>query len=130
MGLLFIAIIWCLHGFLSYKQVVHNSCNMCTRGLPDIYSNTLSPQACGPRSLDVYIRQTTRAHVTTIQYVLLKALPPVCMKYTARDESRVASIARGEAECYICHKTLIKSCMLSYKQKGSVLSVLLYFTLI
>ena len=25
------------------------------------------------------------------------------MKYTARDESRVANIARGEAECYICH---------------------------
>ena len=48
------------------------------------------------------------------------------MKYTARDESRVA---QGEAECYICHKTLIKSCILSYKQSGSVLSVLLYFTL-
>ena len=57
-------------------------------------------------------------------YVLLKALPPVCIKYT---ESQVA---RGEAECYICHKTLIKNCILSYKQSGSVLSVLLYFTLI
>ena len=56
-------------------------------------------------------------------YVLLKALPPVCMKYTARDESRVANIARGEAECYICYITLIKSCILSYKQSGSVLSV-------
>ena len=64
------------------------------------------------------------------KYVLLKELPPVCMKYTARDESRVANIARGEAECYICHKTLIKSCILSYKQSGSVLSVLLHFTLI
>ena len=63
-------------------------------------------------------------------YVLLKAMPPVCMKYTARDESRVANIARGEAKCYICHKTLIKSCMPSYKQSGGVLSVLLYFTLI
>ena len=62
--------------------------------------------------------------------VLLKALPPVCMKYTTRDESRVTNIARGEAQCYICHKTLIKSCILSYKQSGSVLSVLLYFTLI
>ena len=61
--------------------------------------------------------------------VLLKALLPVCMKYTARDESRVANIARGEAECYICHKTLIKSCILSYKRSGSALSVLLYFTL-
>ena len=27
---------------------------------------TLSPRACGPRGLGVYIRQTTRAHVTTI----------------------------------------------------------------
>ena len=48
--------------FLSYKQVVHNSCNMGTHGLPDIYA--LSPQACGPRALGVYIRQITRAHVT------------------------------------------------------------------
>ena len=32
------------------------------------------------------------------------------MKYTARDESRVANIARGEAKCYIiCHKTLSNS---------------------
>ena len=53
-GLLFIAIIWCLCGFLSYKQAVHNSCNMGTRGLPDIY--TLSPQGCGPRALGLYIR--------------------------------------------------------------------------
>ena len=51
------------------------------------------------------------------------------MKYTARDESRVAKIAQGKAECYICHKTLIKSCILSYKRIGSALSVLLYFTL-
>ena len=52
------------------------------------------------------------------------------MKYTARDENRVANIAQGEgAECYICHKTLIKSCILSYKRSGSVLSALLYFTL-
>ena len=63
-GLLFIAINWCLHGFLSYKQVVHNSCNMGTRGLPDIY--TLNPRACGPRALSVYIRQTTCAHVKAI----------------------------------------------------------------
>ena len=62
-------------------------------------------------------------------YVLLKAVPPVCMKYTARDESRVVNIARGKAKCYICHKTLIKSYILSYKRSGSALSVLLYFTL-
>ena len=31
------------------------------------------------------------------------------MKYTARGESRVANIVQGEAECYICYKTLTKS---------------------
>ena len=51
----------------------------------------------------------------------LKALPQVCMKYTASYESPVANIALRKAECYICHKTLIKSCILSYKQSGSVL---------
>ena len=51
------------------------------------------------------------------------------MKYTARGESRVANIARGEAKCYICLETLTKSCILSYKQSGSALSVLLYFKL-
>ena len=58
--------------------------------------------------------------------VLLKALPPVCMKYTAQGESRVANIALGES--YICHETLTKSCILSYKRSGSALSVLSYFT--
>ena len=42
-------------------------------------------------------------------YVLLKALLPVCMVYTARGESQVANIAQGEAKCYICHETLTKS---------------------
>ena len=37
---------------------------MSTSGLPDIY--TLSPR---PRALGVYIRQTTRAHVTTILFI-------------------------------------------------------------
>ena len=58
--------------------------------------------------------------------ILLKALVAVCMKYTA-EMSQVANIARGKAECYICHKTLIKGCIVSYKQSGSVL---LYFILI
>ena len=53
-GLLLIGIIWYLRGFLSYKLVIHNSCNMGTRGLPDIY--TLSPHA-----LSVHIGKTTRA---------------------------------------------------------------------
>ena len=45
--------------------VLHISYTMCTRGFPDIY--TLSPRACGPRVLGVYIRQTTRAHGITIK---------------------------------------------------------------
>ena len=32
-------------------------------------------------------------HPRKVQYVLLKALPPVCMKYTAQGEDRVANIA-------------------------------------
>ena len=47
---------------------------MGTRGLSDIY--TLSPQACGPRALGVYIRQTTRAHVTTIYCIKLHLRRP------------------------------------------------------
>ena len=44
---------------------------------------------------------------------VLETLPPFCMNYTARDESRVTNrmqsqsaifITKGEAECYICHK--------------------------
>ena len=62
-------------------------------------------------------------------YVLLKALLSVCMKYTVQGESRVANISQGKAECYICHETLNKSCILSYKQSSSALSVLLYFIL-
>ena len=39
------------------------------------------------------------------------------MKYTARGASRVANMARGEAECYICHKILIKNC--SYQGRSN-----------
>ena len=56
--------------------------------------------------------------------VLLKALPPVCMKYAARGESRVTNIARGKAVCYICHKTLTKSCLFHMYIHGSALGVL------
>ena len=52
------------------------------------------------------------------------------MKYTARGENRVENIAQGkETKCYICHETLTKRCILSYKPSGSVLSVLLHFIL-
>ena len=49
------------------------------------------------------------------------------MKYTARGESRVANIAQGESECYICpslsaicHETLTKSCIF-HTNKAAVL---------
>ena len=45
--------------------MLHNSCNMGTRGLPDMY--TLCPRACSPRASGVHIRQTTLARVTTIK---------------------------------------------------------------
>ena len=42
------------------------------------------------------------------QYVLLKALPPVCMKYTPQGESRVANIAGGaHINVQIKHSSLI-----------------------
>jgi len=56
-----------------------------------------------------------------ISIPVVKVLLPVCMKYTARDESQVANIAQGKVECYISH--VIKSCIFSYNQSGSVLSV-------
>ena len=61
--------------------------------------------------------------------MLLKALPPVCIKYTARGESQVANIAQDKMECYICHDTLAISYIISYKQSGSALRALLYFIL-
>ena len=40
----------------------------------------------------------------------------------------MANVAQGKAEYYICSETLTKSCILLYKQSGSILSVLLYLT--
>ena len=56
----------------------------------------------------VHVHTHTHTHTHTHQYYyymyyvlkatyVLKALLPVCMKYTAQDESRVANIAQGEA---------------------------------
>ena len=42
-------------------EVIHNTCNMGARDLPDMYA--LSPRASG-----IHIRQIPRAHVTTITY--------------------------------------------------------------
>ena len=54
------------------------------------------------------------------------------MKYTARDESRMANIARGEAEysnyVYLSQDSYQE--LYTFIQSGSALSVLLYFTLI
>ena len=49
------------------------------------------------------------------------------MKYTARDESRVANIARSRV-LYLSRDSHQELYIL-YKQSSSVLSVLLYFTL-
>ena len=61
--------------------------------------------------------------------VLFEGLRPVCMKNTAWGESHVINITWGKAKCCICHETLTKSCILSYKWSGSALSFILYFTL-
>ena len=54
---------------------------------------------------------------------------PICKKYTVRGKSRVANIAWawGKAECYICHKTLIKNCILSYEKKQQCFKCLTKF---
>ena len=44
---------------------------MGTRGLPDMYT-------LGPRASGVHIRQTTRAHVTTIKWAMLWIPPDMC----------------------------------------------------
>jgi len=45
-------------------KVLHISCNMCTRDLPDTY-------ALSPRALGIHIRQIPHAHVTTITCIIL-----------------------------------------------------------
>ena len=81
----------------------------------------------------VHLKTTLDLHLVNriyaMHYELLKVLQPVCMKYTAQGESWVTNIAWGKAKCHICQETLTKSCILSYKQSSSALSVLMYFTL-
>ena len=48
-------------------EVLHNSCNTITHALPD--TSTLNPRACGPQASGVHTRQSTRACVTTINYI-------------------------------------------------------------
>ena len=44
--------------------MLHISCNIGTRDLPDMYA--LNPRACDPWALGIHIRQITSAYVTTI----------------------------------------------------------------
>ena len=76
------------------------------------------------------LKYRSYAASTKLPYVLLKALPPVCMKYTARGESRVANICstRQSRVLYLSrgsHQVLY----ISDKRSGSTLSGLLYFPL-
>jgi len=67
------------------------------------------------------IEKQLLSHVNiTLHYILLKALPPICMKYTAGDENQVANMAWGKAKSYICHETLIKS-YIFHTNKAAVL---------
>ena len=61
-------------------------------------------------------------NVAFISCVLIKALSPICMKYTAQGESQVANVAW--AEWYICHETATNSCILSYKRSGSAIKMI------
>ena len=45
-------------------EVIHNTCNMGARDLPDMYA--LSAWACGPQASGIHIRQIPHAQVTTI----------------------------------------------------------------
>ena len=55
---------WCCY---YGNKVIHNTCNMAIRDLPDMY--TLSPRACGPRALGIHIRQILHGHFITITYI-------------------------------------------------------------
>ena len=55
-------------------------------------------------------------------YVLLEALLPVCMNYTAQDENWLENIARDEAECYVCHASAMFVIRLSSRTVYFVLS--------
>ena len=68
-------------------------------------------------------------------HVLLKALLPVCMKYTAQGESRVANIVEAKLSAILSPRTIFardphQELYISYKRSSSALSVLLYFTLL
>ena len=62
-----------------------------------------------------------------MQFVLLKALPPVCMKYTARGESRVANVAEVKPSAIFVTRPSPRA--VSFMQtKQQCFKYLLYFT--
>ena len=61
---------------------------------------------------------------------LLKALPPVCMKYTAQGKSWMEITAKAKLSAIFAMRLSPRAVyILSYSPSGSALSVLLYFTL-
>ena len=54
------------------NKVLHNTCNMCIRDLPDM--NALIPWACEPQALGIHIRQILHVYITTITCALFSSL--------------------------------------------------------
>ena len=75
---------WVLILIFTVLEVIHITCNMGSRDLPDMYS--LSPRACGPQALGIHVRQIPPAHVTTYtcavnDYHLLPALTLIHQRF-------------------------------------------------
>ena len=90
-GLLFIAIIWCLRGFLSYKQVVHNVVIWAL-----VVCLIYTPSALGPVALVLLVHISGKPLVPMLQlyniYMLNKNSPGLLKKGAAK-QSRIKSIA-------------------------------------
>ena len=87
---------WC-------TEVLHITCNMCTRDLPDVY--TLSRQACSPWVLGIHIRQIPYAHVTTISVSYELSAEYIIVKLSER--SIRDSIRKIPKDCGKFHVTLL-----------------------
>ena len=72
------------------------------------HRNMVFPQIVTMESVVLYVSST----VASLYEIAI---------YIAQEESGVANIARGEAKCYICHKTLIKSYLLPFYNYSSIL---------
>ena len=82
-----------------------------------------------PRNIQVAtIARSFDARCQSGIYLLLKALPPVCMKYTAQGESGVSNIAQAKPSA-ILSRDSHQELYILYKQSSCALNVLLYFTL-